>query len=193
MSLGAILGISISVGVVALILIAILLWIVLSYNKFVKLRNKIDESYSTMDAYLTKRYELIPNLVATVKGYAKHESETLEKVIKARNSAVNAKTIEDKAKNENVVSGTLKSLFALTESYPNLKADTSFNNLMNELKTNENEVLNARKYYNALVNEFNTLRDKFPTNIIANKFKFEKRALFEVEDTAVRKNVKVEF
>lgn len=193
MSLGAILGISISVGAIALILLAILLWIVLSYNKFVKLRNKIDESYSTMDAYLTKRYELIPNLVATVKGYAKHESETLEKVIKARNGAVNAKSIEDKVKNENALSGTLKSLFALTESYPNLKADTSFNNLMNELKTNENEVLNARKYYNALVNEFNTLRDKFPTNIIANKFKFEKRTLFEVEDKTIRKNVKIEF
>jgi len=176
-------------GVVAILVI----WVIGAYNGFIKLRNKVEEAFSTMDVYLVKRYDLIPNLVETVKGYAKHESETLEKVIAARNMAMGAATVEDKIAGETALHGTLKSLFALSEAYPDLKANTNFIDLQSQLKSMEGEIANARKYYNAVVKQFNTKVEVFPSNIIANIFKFSRKPLFEVDDGEQRKNVKVEF
>lgn len=175
------------------VVVLVLFWFIGVYNTFVKLKNSIEEAFSTMDVYLKKRYDLIPNLVNTVKGYAKHESETFEKVIKARNSAMNAGNVEERLENENVISGALKSIFALAESYPELKANTNFLDLQNQLQRTEDEIANSRKYYNAVVKEYNTKRETIPSSIVASMFHFEKRPLFEVSEAAERENVTVEF
>lgn len=187
------LGLWITLGVLAVLIVVIVSWIVATYNSLVKMRNNVEESFSTMDVCMKKRYDLIPNLVATVKGYAKHESETLEKVIVARNSAMSAKTTAEKSQADNVLTGTLKSIFALTENYPQLKADTNFIDLQNQLKTLETEIANSRRYYNANVKTFNNKIQVFPSNLIAKWFKFEKQTMFEVDAPEERKNVKVEF
>ena len=180
--------------IVIVSLLVILTAFVLSvYNTLIRMRNNVDEGFSTMDVYLKKRYDLIPNLVATVKGYATHEKETLEKVISARNMAMNSTSPEEKIANENILSGTLKSLFALSENYPNLKADTQFIELQNSLNNVESDIANSRKYYNGVVKQYNIKREVFPSNIVANIFKFVKKPLFEVDNTEERKNVKVEF
>lgn len=175
------------------ILLLIIIWVIAAYNAFVRLRNSIEEAFATMDVYLKKRYDLIPNLVETVKGYASHEKETLEKVIKARNMAASATTLEDKAAGENMLSGTLKSLFAVAEAYPDLKANSNFMQLQSELLRIEDEIANSRKYYNAVVKTYNTKREVFPSVIIAGLFNFGKKPLFEVEDRQERQNVKVQF
>ena len=175
------------------VLAVIIIWIIAAYNGFVKLKNAIEEAFSTMDVYLKKRYDLIPNLVETVKGYAKHEKETLESVIQARNMAVNAKNMEEKLAGENMLTGTLKSLFAVAENYPNLKANENFMDLQDQLKRLEDEIASSRKYYNAVVKTYNTRREIFPNVIIAKMFKFEKKPLFEVSAEEERENVKVEF
>jgi LemA protein len=179
-------------GLIALVVI-LGVYLVGAYNGFVVSRNKVEEAFSTMDVYLIKRSDLIPNLVETVKGYAKHEKETLENVIKARNSAVSAVSAEDKIKAAGEVSGMLSRLFALAESYPDLKANTNFQDLMAQLKVVEEDIANARKYYNGIVRQYNTSIEVFPANIVANLFKFIKKPLFEVEEESQRKNVKVEF
>lgn len=179
-------------GLIALVVI-LGFYLVGAYNGFVVSRNKVEEAFSTMDVYLIKRSDLIPNLVETVKGYAKHEKETLENVIKARNSAVSAVSAEDKIKAAGEVSGMLSRLFALAESYPDLKANTNFQDLMAQLKVVEEDIANARKYYNGIVRQYNTSIEVFPANIVANLFKFIKKPLFEVEEESQRKNVKVEF
>lgn len=181
------------VGVVVFLALVVAIWFVATYNKFVRLRNDVDEAFSTMDVYLKKRYDLIPNLVETVKGYAKHEKEVLENVMKARYNAMNSSNANDKVRSENMLSSTLKSLFKVTENYPDLKADKNFTQLMNELSHVEDEIVNARKYYNGTVKIYNTKIDVFPSSIIARTFKFEKRNLFEVEAPEERKNVKVQF
>ncbi len=180
-------------GIIGGILLILIIWVIASYNGFVKLKNSIEEAFSTMDVYLKKRYDLIPNLVETVKGYASHEKETLEKVIQARNMAAGAKTLEDKVAGENMLSGTLKSLFAVAEAYPDLKANTNFMDLQNELRRLEDEIANSRKYYNAVVKTYNTKREVFPSVIIAGIFNFAKKPLFEVSDEQERQNVKVKF
>ncbi|WP_028829369.1 LemA family protein [Proteocatella sphenisci] len=162
------------------------------YNTFVKLRNQSDEAFSTMDVYLKKRYDLIPNLVEVVKQYAIHEKETLEKVIGARNMAMGSQSMDDRIQNENMLSGTLKSLFAVSENYPNLKADTSFLNLQSQLSSLENEISQARKYYNGAVRALNTKIEMFPSNIVANMAGFKKYPFFEAVE-AERENVKVQF
>ena len=177
------------IGIIALLLI----WVVAMYNGFIRLKNTIEEAFSTMDVYLKKRYDLIPNLVETVKGYAAHESGTFEKVVQARNMAANATTIEDKLKGENMLQSTLKSLFALAEAYPDLKANTNFLELQDQLNRVENEIASARKYYNAVVREFNTKVEAFPSNLIAGIFGFARRPMFEVEDASERQNVQVKF
>ncbi|WP_027398856.1 LemA family protein [Anaerovorax odorimutans] len=177
------------VAVVAILIV----WIITAYNGFVKLKNMIEEAFSTMDVYLKKRYDLIPNLVETVKGYAAHESGTLEKVVQARNMAAGATTMEDKIQGENMLQGTLKSLFAIAESYPDLKANTNFLDLQSQLKRIEDEIANSRKYYNAVVKEFNIKTEMFPSNIIAGMFHFTRKPLFEVQDVKERENVKVQF
>lgn len=191
MSTGIILGIVF--GAIALVAIIIVIWAIAVYNTFVRLRNGIEEAFSTMDVYLKKRYDLIPNLVETVKGYAKHENEALTNIIAARNAAMTATDPQERMEKENVLTGTLKSLFALNESYPQLKADTHFTEMMNELRSIEDEITSSRKYYNGIVKQYNTKREVFPTSIIANWKKFEKKPLFEVDAPEERKNVKVQF
>ena len=181
------------VGIIVLLAIILVIWIWASYNAFVKLKNNVDESYSTMDVYMKKRYDLIPNLVETVKGYAKHEEKTLEGVMQARYSCMSANNIEEKAKYENMLSGTLKSFFAVSENYPNLKADQNFIDLQNSLKSLEEEIATSRKYYNGCVKTYNIKRESFPSNIIAKWFKFGKRDLFEITEVEERNAPKVDF
>ena len=192
MSTGAIVAIVI-VAVVVLLAIILIAWIVATYNSFVKMRNNVDEAYSTMDVYMKKRYDLIPNLVETVKGYATHEEKTLEGVMAARYSCMNANTPQEKAEAENMLTGTLKSLFAVSENYPNLKADQNFMDLQQSLKTLEEEIATSRKYYNGCVKTYNVKRETFPSNIIAKWFKFEKRVLFEIANEEERNAPKVQF
>ncbi|HEY5555690.1 LemA family protein [Acetobacterium sp.] len=175
------------------ILVIIGLWLVLSRNNFVKVKNQVEEAFSTMDVYLKKRYDLIPNLVETVKGYAKHESETFTKVTAARTAAMNANNINDKINNENMLSDTLKSLFAVAEAYPQLQANTNFLDLQQQLQLTEGEIANSRKYYNAVVRTFNTMVQSFPSNLIASMFGFKEQPFFEVTTAAERENVQVKF
>ncbi len=192
MSTGAIVAIAI-VAVVVFLAVILIAWIVATYNKFVKMRNNVDEAYSTMDVYMKKRYDLIPNLVETVKGYATHEEKTLEGVMAARYSCMNANSPQEKAEAENMLTGTLKSLFAVSENYPNLKADQNFMDLQQSLKTLEEEIATSRKYYNGCVKTYNVKRETFPSNIIAKWFKFEKRVLFEIANEEERNAPKVQF
>ena len=191
-STGAIVGIVI-VAVVVILIIAIVAWIISTYNAFVRLRNNVEEGFSTMDVYMKKRYDLIPNLVETVKGYAKHEEETLSKVIQARNMAMNSATAEEQMKNDNILTGTLKSLFAVSEAYPQLQANQNFMDLQNQLKTREAEIANSRKYYNGVVKVYENKREVFPSNLIAKWFKFQEKPFYEVDNEEERKNVKVQF
>ena len=163
-----------------------------TYNGFIKLRNKCEESFATMDAYLKKRWDLIPNLVETVKGYASHEKETLEAVIQARNMAMGSQDMAGLQKGENALAAGLKSIFALSEAYPDLKANQGFVNLQNQLQTLENDILQSRKYYNAVVKSFNTKRELFPASLVAGMMNLEKKEYFEIDDTQ-RENVKVSF
>jgi len=178
-----------SAGSVIFLLIMLL---AVSYNTFVKLRNSSDEAFSTMDIYLKKRYDMIPNLVETVKQYAAHERETLERVTQARNMAMNAQTLEERTQNENVLSGTLKSLFAVSENYPQLKADESFMNLQNQLVALENDISQSRKYYNGVIKVMNNKVEMFPTNIFALILGFKRYPFFMVDDYE-RQNVHVRF
>lgn len=179
--------------VILIIAILLALYIMTVYNTLVRNKNDVEEGFSTMDVYLKKRYDLIPNLVETVKGYAKHEQETLTKVIEARNMAMASSTVEDKLKNENALTGTLKSLFALSENYPELKANQNFIDLQNQLKSIETDIANARKYYNGVVKVFNNRIEVFPSNLVARIFKFTKKPMFEVDSGEERKNVQVKF
>lgn len=177
------------IGVIAVVAI----WAISAYNGFVRLRNMVEEAFATMDVYLKKRYDLIPNLVETVKGYAAHEKTTLEKVVQARNMAADAKTIEGRMQGENMLQGTLRSLFAIAEAYPDLKANQNFLDLQSQLQRLEDEIANARKYYNAVVKEFNTKTESFPSNIIAGIFHFTRKTMFEVNNDTERESVKVQF
>ncbi len=192
LSIGAIVGIVVAVVVIILI-ISIIGWAIKIHNRIIRMKNDVEESFSTIDVYLKKRWDLIPNLVETVKGYAKHENQTLEAVIAARNMAIGAKSAEDKFAAENVLTGTLKSLFAVTENYPQLKADSHFMQLQNQLQGLENEIAQARKYYNAKVKSFNNIIEVFPSSIIARFMRMEKKPFFEITDAAQRENVKVSF
>lgn len=192
MSVGAIIGIAIG-GIVLLSVVAVVLWWISAYNKLIRLRNNVEEAYSTMDVYMKKRYDLIPNLVETVKGFAKHETEALEKVMRARYDSMNAGTIEEKNKAENVLTGTLKTLFSITENYPDLKANQNFMDLQASLKNLEGEIATSRRYYNGCVKTYNVRREVFPSNIVARHYHFEKSALFEIEDKEERKAPQVKF
>ncbi len=184
---GAIVGI-----VIAVIVVLILIWLASTYNGLIRKRNTCEEAFSTMDVYLKKRFDLIPNLVSTVKGYAKHESETLEKVIAARNSGA-TQTVEERMQDENQITGALRQIFALSENYPDLKANQNFLDLQGQLKSIEADIANSRKYYNGAVKEFNNACEQVPSNIVANMFHFERKPMFEVKEEAERENVKVEF
>ena len=180
--------IAIAVGAV------ILLWAVGAYNALVRRRNHVDESWADIETELKRRYNLIPNLVETVKGYATHESETLENVVKARNAAASPHSSpEAQAKDENLLSGALRQLFAIAEAYPDLKANTNFLELQQELANTEDRIQRSRRFYNANVRDLNTRIEVFPSNVIAGMFGFDKREYFEIEDDAEREVPKVEF
>lgn len=178
--------------IIAVIVILVAVLFIGGYNGLVKLRNTVEEGYATMDVYLKKRYDLIPNLVETVKGYAKHESEVLEKVTEARAGVQSASSVEEKLKNENSLTGTLKTLFAVSEAYPELKANQNFLSLQNQLQKLEEDIANARKYYNAVVKEMNNRVEMFPTNIVAGIFGFKRQPMFEAP-AQERENVTVKF
>lgn len=173
--------------------VVIALWAIGVYNGLITLRNQTDEAWSDIDVQLKRRYDLIPNLVNTVKGYATHESGTLEKVIAARNAAMNATGPQAKGEAENMLAGTLKSLFAVTEAYPELKANEGFLKLQDELADTENKVQASRRFYNGNVRDFNTKLQVFPTNLIAGVLGFIKREFFELSNEAERATPTVQF
>jgi LemA protein len=182
-----------AVLVVLGVLVLILVVLVGMYNSLVRLKVQVDNAWADIDVQLKRRYDLIPNLVETVKGYAAHEKGTLEAVISARNRAMTATTPADKAQAENMLSGALKSLFALSEAYPQLRAVESFTALQASLSQIEDAVQNARRYYNAVVRDLNTKIQQFPTNIFANMLGFKPREFFEVAAAAEREAPKVTF
>ena len=178
------------------VIVVIALAIIGIYNSLIRLKNRVDEAWSDIDVQLKRRYDLIPNLIETVKGYASHERETLEKVVQARNAAMQAQSGGDakkQAEAENMLSSTLKSIFALSESYPDLKANTNFLELQRELSDTENKIQASRRFYNGNVRDFNTKLQVFPTNIIADMLKFKAREFFEIEDEKEKENIKVKF
>lgn len=175
------------------IIVLILLYIGATYNALVRKRNSVEEAFATMDVYLKKRWDLIPNLVSTVKGYAKHEAETLEKVIAARNARYQDLSDDDKIAANNELSKGLASINVLAESYPELKANQNFLNLQSQLNGTENDIANARKFYNAVVKQYNNKVQMFPSSIVASMFHFTTKRMFAVENEAEREAVKVEF
>lgn len=180
------------VAVIALIAL-IAIYIGSTYNSLVKNRNTVEEAFSTMDVYLKKRWDLIPNIVASVKGYAKHEAETLEKVIAARNGNYQSLSDEEKIQANTELAKGLAAVSVLVERYPDLKANENFLNLNTQLQKTEEDIANARKYYNAVVKSYNNKVEMFPSSIIASMFKFTRKQMFVVDDTAERQAVKVEF
>jgi LemA protein len=176
------------------IIAVIVLWFVVAYNGFVRFVNRAKEAWADIDVQLKRRYDLIPNLVNTVKGYAAHESTAFEKVTQARAAAMGASTPAEKGAAENMLSGTLKSLFAISEAYPELKANTNFLELQRELSDTENKIQAARRFYNTNVRDLNTKIEMFPGNIIAGMFHFKKMEFFQLEEGSAEKNpVEVKF
>ncbi|MFH0755429.1 MAG: LemA family protein [bacterium] len=177
------------------ILIVLILWIVLSYNNFITLINRTKEAWSDIDVQLKRRYDLIPNLVNTVKGYATHESEAFENVTKARAQAMGAQNIVDKGKTENMLTSALKSVFAIAEAYPDLKANQNFLSLQTELSDTENKIQASRRFYNGNVRDLNIAVDSFPSKIISNIFHFVKMELFTLDenDSMAKQPVEVKF
>ena len=178
--------------IIGAVVVVILLFIVSAYNGLVKFRNKVRDQFSQIDVQLKKRADLIPNLVETVKGYTKHEEETLEKIIKARNTYLKADSLEDKVEANNEISGAMSKLFALAESYPDLKANTNFLELQKELKDVEDKISYARQFYNDAVLMYNNKTEMFPSNIVASLFNFKKENFFEIAEEE-KKNVEVKF
>ena len=176
-----------------IVLAAIVLWLGFTYNRFVALRNRAKEAWSDIDVQLKRRYDLIPNLVETVKGYASHERELLEKVTQARTQAMGAQTIKEKGEAENFLSSTLKSLFAVSENYPDLKASVNFLELQRELRDTEDKVQAARRFYNTNVRDLNTKIESFPDRFIAQAFSFKPMEFFGVVEVAEREAPKVNF
>jgi len=177
-------------GIIAVVLV---LWVIGIFNGLVTTRNRVKEAWSDIDVQLKRRYDLIPNLIETVKGYATHEREVLERVVQARSQAMGANTIQEHAKAENQLSGALKSLFALSEAYPQLRAVESFVKLQDELTDTEDKIQAARRFYNTTVLNLNNKIEQFPSNIIASSFGFTKEEFFELENATEREPVRVSF
>lgn len=172
----------------------VLVWFIFAYNRFVRGGNRIAEAWSDIEVQLKRRYDLIPNIVETVKGYAAHERETLDSVTKARTQAMGAQTPEQRTQAENVLTNTLKTLFAVSENYPDLKANANFLDLQRELADTENKIQAARRFYNANVRDYNIAIESFPSNLIASAFGFAKKDLFDLaENDAAQQPVKVKF
>jgi len=180
---------------ILVVLFLLLVWAVASYNHFVTLINRAKEAWADIDVQLKRRYDLIPNLVSTVKGYAGHEKTAFENVTKARAAAIGAPNLEEKAKAENMLTGALRSVFAVAEAYPDLKANQNFLELQRELSDTENKIQAARRFYNGNVRDLNTGVESFPGNVIANTFHFAKMEFFELgeDDSAAKEPVKVDF
>ena len=180
-----------------IIIVLLVLYVIAAYNSLVKLRTRAEEGWSDIEVQMKRRYDLIPNLVETAKGYMKHERETLEAVIKARNLAMNNQgTPEEQAKDENMLTGSLKTIFALSENYPDLKANQNFIELQRELTDTEDKIQAARRFYNSVVRDLNIGIEQFPKNMIAKKFNFTKKQFFEIDEAekeAAQKPVKVSF
>ena len=185
MSLGGIIFLVVLVGLVVAL--------VTTYNRLVALRQRSEEAWSDIDVQLKRRTDLVPNLVETVKGYAGHERTTLEQVVRARGAALSAQTPEARAQAENALTGALRQLFALAEAYPNLKANENFTQLQGSLGEIEEAIQNSRRYYNAVVRDFNTTIDSVPTNVLASFFRFAKRAYFELDSQQDRQAPRVAF
>jgi len=179
--------------IVLVILGVILLWIIFTYNNLIRRRNRTKEAWSDIDVQLKRRYDLIPNLVETVKGYASHEKELFEKVTEARARAMGAKTMKERSEAENMLSSTLKTLFAVSENYPQLRASENFLELQRELTDTEDKIQAARRFYNTNVMELNTKIESFPDNVIAGIFGFKQMELFEIAEKTEREPVKVNF
>ena len=175
------------------VIVVIVLWIVSTYNSLVGLRNTCKEAFSTMDVYLKKRWDLIPNLVETVKGYAKHEKGTLEEVVKLRSGAYDKMSTDEKIENNAKLSAGITKIMALAESYPELKANQNFLSLSSDLSNVEEDIANSRKYYNGAVKIFNNKVMMFPSNIVANILGYKEQKMYEVDSDEERKNVKVQF
>jgi LemA protein len=188
-----------NIWLILLVVVAVIaLFVIGIYNKLVKLKNRADEAWSDIDVQLKRRYDLIPNLIETVKGYAAHEEGTLMKVIAARNSAMQvhdsaSATLEAKAASETALSSTLKSIFALSESYPDLKANTNFLKLQDELSDTENKIQASRRFYNSVIQEYNVAIEVFPNTLIVGPLGYKKREFFQIENAAEKENVKVSF
>lgn len=179
-----------SIIIVAVILLG---WLLSAYNSLVRKRNQVKEAWSDIDVQLKRRHNLIPNLVETVKGYAKHEREAFDSVTTARAKALGAQTPRDAAAAENMLTTSLKSLFAVAEAYPDLKANTNFLELQRELADTENKIMAAHRFYNSNVRDFNTAVESIPTNLLAGPFGFKKYEFFELDDAAARSTPKVNF
>jgi LemA protein len=179
--------------IILIVVGAILLWGVFAFNSFIRLRYRVKEAWSDIEVQLKRRYDLIPNVVETVKGYVKHERGTLEKVTEARTKAMKAEGLREKAGAENMLTNTLKTLFALSENYPDLKANANFLDLQRELADTENKVQAARRFYNGQVRDLNTKVESFPPNVIARLFGFKKQGFFETEEELEKEPVKVRF
>ena len=184
--------------IVLIVVVAVAVWLVSMYNGLVTSRMRVKEAWSDIDVQFKRRYDLIPNLVETVKGYAAHEKETLDAVIKARNSAMQVHdtkgaTPQQMAQAEGALAGALKTVFALSEAYPDLKANTNFLKLQDELSDTENKIQASRRFYNGNVRDYNTSLQTFPTNTMAGMFGFTAEKFFEIEDSAQRENVSVKF
>lgn len=186
-----------SLGIIILILAgSVVVWAILTYNSLITFKNRVEEAWSDIDVQLKRRYDLIPNLVNTVKGYASHEKETFQNVTEARTKAMQAQAPQEKAQAENFLSETLKSLFAVSENYPDLKANENFLELQRELTDTENKVQASRRFYNGNVRDYNTKIETVPTNIIAGVFNFSVREFFELDESekeSAKNPVKVEF
>jgi len=175
------------------VLAVIVIWAVVSYNRLILMVNRAKEAWADIDVQLKRRYDLIPNLINTVKGYATHESQVFEKVTQARTAAMGAGTLEAKGQAETSLAGALKSVFAIAEAYPDLKADQNFLALQTELSDTENKIQAARRFYNANVRDLNTSIEVFPGNLIAGMFRFVKMEFFQLSDEAAREPVEVKF
>lgn len=181
------------VTIILIILAVIVLWVIVSYNGFIRLINRAKEAWADIDVQLKRRYDLIPNLVNTVKGYATHESSVFESVTRARSAAMSAGNVAEKGQAENMLTGALKSIFALAEAYPDLKANQNFLELQKELSDTENKIQAARRFYNTNVRDLNTKTESFPSNIIAGIFNFSKMEFFQLEEGDSREPVQVKF
>ena len=179
--------------ILIIVLVLLVVWAIGVYNGLIQSRNKVKNAWSQIDVQLQRRFDLIPNLVEAVKGYMAHESDTLTKIAELRTSWANASTVHEKAELDNQLSGALKTIMAVSENYPDLKANTNFSELSEELRNTENKISFSRQFYNDSVTMYNTKLELFPSNIVASMFNFKSRELFTAESDEARKNVKVDF